>query len=136
MDLEEAQLMNYIHHEKFKNSKLTNIYNSLFLKTTNPYFLTLKELVEEQKSLNASKSLEKSNLNESTNINNRSNFPSVYNSTMSMSNSSSINRSKNFYTPTNPGPGYITRKENKEIMLKFLDNLETKKVIYKLIYGD
>ena len=136
LDLEEAQLMNYIHHEKFKNSKLSEIYNTLFIKTTNPYFSNLKELIEDQKSINSSKSLEKSSMNESTNLNNRSNFPSVYNSTKCMSNSVSINKSKNFYTPSNPGPGYITRKENKEIMLKFLDNLETKKAIYKLLYGE
>ena len=136
LDLEEAQLMNYIHHEKFKNSKLSEIYNTLFIKTTNPYFSNLKELIEDQKSINSSKSLEKSSMNESTNLNNRSNFPSVYNSTKCMSNSVSINKSKNFYTPSNPGPGYITRKENKEIMLTFLDNLETKKAIYKLLYGE
>ena len=136
LDLEEAQLMNYIHHEKFKNSKLSEIYNTLFIKTTNPYFSSLKELIEDQKSINSSKSLEKSNMNESTNLNNYSNFPSVSSSTISLSTSASINKSKNFYTPLNPGPGYITRKENKEIMLKFLDNLEKKKAIYKLIYGE
>ena len=53
-----------------------------------------------------------------------------------MSNSPSIKEKKKFYTPENPGPGYITRKENKEIMLNFLENIETKKVIYKLMYGD
>ena len=135
LELEEIQLMNYIQHEKYKNSKLSQIYNALYIKTTNPYFLNLKEIIEEQKTLNVSKSQEKNNLNESS-INNASVFPSIYNSTMSMSNSPSIKEKKKFYTPENPGPGYITRKENKEIMLNFLENIETKKVIYKLMYGD
>ena len=135
LELEEIQLMNYIQHEKYKNSKFSKIYNDLYIKTTNPYFLNLKEIIEEQKTLNVSKSQEKNNLNESS-INNASVFPSIYNSTISMSNSPSIKEKKKFYTPENPGPGYITRKENKEIMLNFLENIETKKVIYKLMYGD
>ena len=135
LDLEEAQLINYIHHENNKNAKLSEIYNTLFLKTKNPYFTHLKELIEEHKT-NTSKSIEQNNTNESSIINNRSILPSVYSSTMSMSNSQSLNERKNFYTPENPGPGYITRKDNKEIMLNFLEDLETKKAIYKLIYGE
>ena len=135
LELEEVQLLNYIHHEKYKNVKLAEIYNNMYLKTKNPYFNNLKELIEEKQTTNTSKSLEKSS-NESIMGNNRSVFSSIYNSTKSMSNSPPLNDKKRFYTPENPGPGYITRKENKEIMLKFLDNLETKKAIYKLLYGE
>ncbi len=134
-ELEEVQLLNYINHEKYKNGKLVEIYNNLYLKTKNPYFNNLKDLIEEHKTVNTSKSLEKNN-NESTMGSNRSIFPSIYSSTLSMSNSASLNERKKFYTPDNPGPGYITRKENKEIILNFLENLEVKKAIYKLMYGD
>ena len=133
LELEEIQLINYIHHEQYKKTKLSEIYNILFIKTTNPYFLNLKELIEEYKKLNVSKSLEKNNLNESAIINNHS---SIYNSKMSMSNSPSLKEKKNFYNPENPGPGYLTRKENKEIILNFLENIETKKAIYNLMYED
>ena len=136
LELEEIQLTNYIQHEKYKNIKLSEIYNILFLKTTNPYFINLKELIEEHKTINVSKSIEKNNMGKSNSINNRSILPSIYNSTMAMSNSPLIKERKNFYTPVNPGPGYVTRKENKEIMLSFLENIETKKAIYKLMYGD
>ena len=135
LELEEVQLLNYIHHEKYKNVKLAEIYNNMYLKTKNPYFNNLKELIEEKQTTNTSKSLEKSS-NESIMGNNRSVFSSIYNSTKSMSNSPPLNDKKRFYTPENPGPGYITRKENKEIILNFLENLEVKKAIYKLMYGD
>ena len=130
------QLMNYINHEKNKNSKLSEIYNTLFIKTTNPYFSNLKDLIEEKKTINTSKSIEKNNSNDSSICNNHSILPSIISNSMSMSNSVSLNKKKNFYTPENPGPGYITRKENKEIMLNFLENIETKKAIYKLMYGE
>ena len=131
-DLEEAQLMNYIQYEKEKNSKLSDIYNSLFSKTNNQYFKKLKELIDENKTINSSKSLEKNNFNESGS-NNRSVLPSVYST---MSNSGPITERKNMYTAEYPGPGYITRKENKEIIINFLENLETKKLIYQIIYGE
>ena len=117
-------------------NKLSEIYNNLFLRTKNPYFSFLKELIEDQKTINTSKSLEQNNSNESSIMNNRSILPSVYSSTISMSNSQSLNERKNFYTPENPGPGYMTRKDNKEIMLHFLESLEAKKAIYKLLYGE
>ena len=48
-----------LHHEKRKNAKLSEIYNTLFLKTQNKYFSCLTELIDEQKTINTSKSLEK-----------------------------------------------------------------------------
>ena len=130
-NLEEAQLINYINHENEKMEKLSNIYNTLFLKTKTPYFNHLKDLIEEQKATNTSKSLERNNYNESNiSSNNRSIFSS------SISNSGPANERKKFYTAEYPGPGYITRKENKEIILNFLENIETKKAIYQLMYGE
>ena len=104
-------------------------------KTSNPYFSALKDIIDEQKSINMSKSLEKSN-NMENNMSNRSIMPSIYSSTLSMSNSSSLEVRKQFYTPENPGYGFINRKENKEIMLSFLENIETKKLIYNILYGE
>ena len=85
LELEEIQLTNYIQHEKYKNIKLSEIYNILFLKTTNPYFINLKELIEEHKTINVSKSIEKNNMGKSNSINNRSILHSIYNSTMAKS---------------------------------------------------
>ena len=73
------------------------------------------------------------NINESSFNNNKSNFQSNFST--SLSNSVSLG-SKKYYTPENPGYGYMDRKENKEIMLNFLENIETKKIIYKLMYED
>jgi len=130
LDLEELQLLNYIHHEKRKNAKLSEIYNTLFLKTQNKYFSCLTEFIDEQKTINTSKSLEKNNLNDSSFGNNSSILPSI------LSSSQSLNENKKFYKPENPGPGYISRKENKEIILNFLENIDVKKAIYKLMYGE
>ena len=130
-NLEEAQLINYINHENEKMEKLSNIYNTLFLKTKTPYFNHLKDLIKEQKDYNTSKSMERNNYNESNiSSNNRSIFSS------SISNSGPVNERKKFYTAEYPGPGYITRKENKEIILNFLENIEIKKAIYQLMYGE
>ena len=130
LDLEELQLLNYIHHEKRKNAKLSEIYNTLFLKTQNKYFTYLTELINEQKTINTSKSLEKNNLNDSSFGNNSSILPSI------LSSSQSLNENKKFYKPENPGPGYISGKENKEIILNFLENIDVKKAIYRLMYGE
>ena len=132
LDLEEAQLMNYIQHEKEKNYKLSDIYNTLFSKTRNQYFNNLKDLIDEHKTINTSKSIDKNNMSESGS-NNRSVFPSIYST---ISNSGPVIQRKNMYTAEYPGPGYITRKENKEIILNFLENLEIKKLIYQLLYGE
>ena len=132
LDLEEAQLMNYIQHEKEKNYKLSDIYNTLFSKTRNQYFNNLKDLIDEHKTINTSKSIDKNNMSESGS-NNRSVFPSIYST---ISNSGPVIERKNMYTAEYPGPGYITRKENKEIILNFLENLEIKKLIYQLLYGE
>jgi len=102
-NLEEAQLINYINHENDKMEKLTNIYNTLFMKTKTPYFNHLKDLIEEQKAFNTSKSLERNNYNES---NISSNNKSIFSS--SISNSGPVNERKKFYTAEYPGPGYIT----------------------------
>ena len=133
LNLEETRLINYIQHEKEKNIKLNQIYNNLYLKNQNPNFNNLKNLIDEYNAINKSKISEMNNINESSFNNNKSNFQSNFST--SLSNSVSLG-SKKYYTPENPGYGYMDRKENKEIMLNFLENIETKKIIYKLMYGD
>ena len=134
LNLEEAQLINYIQHEKDKNSKLTEIYNKLYSKIKNPHFSYLSELIDNYNSINASKTLEKNNNISQNSVNNKSYMQSIHSSTLS--NSVSMIENKKFYTSENPGHGYIDRKENKEIILNFLESIEAKKVIYKLLYGD
>ena len=132
LNLEEAQLINYIQHERDKNAKLNQIYSNLYLKNQNPYFNNLKNLIDEYNASNKSKFSQINNINESG-VNNKSIFSSNFST--SLSNSVSLG-SKKYYTPENPGYGYMDRKENKEIMLNFLENIETKKIIYKLMYAD
>ena len=134
LNLEEAQLINYIQYEKDKNSKLIQIYNNLYMKNQNQNFAHLKELIDEYNTTNKSKSYEVNNINESSINNNKSIMQSIYSS--SISNSGSLSSKKQYYTPENPGYGYINRKENKEIMLNYLESIEAKKIIYKLMYGD
>ena len=134
LNLEEAQLINYIQHEKDKNTKLNQIYSTLYMKNKNPYFSNLKELIDEYNLNNKSRSSELVTNNESNIKNNKSIIPSIYSS--SLSNSASIGGKKQFYSPENPGHGFINRKENKEIMLNFLESIEAKKIIYKILYGD
>ena len=135
LNLEEAQLISYIQHEKDKNFKLTQIYKNLYAKNQNPHFAFLKDLIDEYNATNKSKSLETNNINES-NINNNSKSIMQSIISTSLSNSVSLGGNKQYYTPENPGYGFINRKENKEIMLNFLESIEAKKIIYKLMYGD
>ena len=135
LNLEEAQLINYIQHEKDKNMKLSQIYDTLYIKNKNPNFAYLKELIDDYNTINKSKFSDINNSNES-NINNKSSsiMQSIYST--SISNSVSLGENKKYYTPENPGYGYMNRKENKEIILNFLESIEAKKLIYKIMYGD
>ena len=137
LNLEEARLINYIQHEKDKHNKLNQIYTSLYMKNQNPNFAFLKELIDQYNLNNKSKSYENNPSNESNIINNKSGMQSaqsIYST--SLSNSTSIGGKKQFYSPENPGYGYINRKENKEIILNFLESIEAKKIIYKIMYDD
>ena len=139
LNLEEVQLINYIQHEKEKNTKLNQIYASLYLKTQNPHFSFLKELIDQYNLNNKSKSYDFNTSNESNiiNTNNKSGMQSMQSiKSTSLSNSVSIGDKRQFYTPENPGYGFINRKENKEIILNFLESVEAKKIIYKIMYGD
>ena len=88
---------------------------------------------KEYNTTNKSKASEANYINESNYNSNKSIMQSINSS--SLSNSDNL-ASKKYYTPENPGYGYINRKENKEIMLNFLESLEAKKLIYKIMYGD
>ena len=137
LNLEEARLINYIQHEKDKHNKLNQIYTSLYMKNQNPNFAFLKELIDQYNLNNKSKSYENNTSNESNINNNKSGMQSaqsIYST--SLSNSTSFGGKKQFYSPENPGYGYINRKENKEIILNFLESIEAKKIIYKIMYDD
>ena len=137
LNLEEARLINFIQHEKDKHNKLNQIYSSLYMKNQNPNFAFLKELIDQYNLNNKSKSYENNPSNESNIINNKSGMQSaqsIYST--SLSNSTSFGGKKQFYSPENPGYGYINRKENKEIILNFLESIEAKKIIYKIMYDD
>ena len=137
LNLEEARLINFIQHEKDKHNKLNQIYTSLYMKNQNPNFAFLKELIDQYNLNNKSKSYENNPSNESNIINNKSGMQSaqsIYST--SLSNSTSFGGKKQFYSPENPGYGYINRKENKEIILNFLESIEAKKIIYKIMYDD
>ena len=137
LNLEEAQLINYIQHEKDKNAKLNQIYTSLQMKNQNPNFSFLKELIDQYNLNNKSKSFENNTSNESNIINNKSGMQSIQSIySTSLSNSVSFGERKQFYSPENPGYGFMNRKENKEIILNFLESIEAKKIIYKIMYGD
>ena len=115
--------------------KLSQIYDTLYIKNKNPNFAYLKELIDDYNTINKSKFSDINNSNES-NINNKSSsiMQSIYST--SISNSVSLGENKKYYTPENPGYGYMNRKENKEIILNFLESIEAKKLIYKIMYGD
>ena len=134
LNLEEAQLTNYLQYEKERNLKLIQIYKNLYVQNQNPNFVHLKDLIDEYNITNKSKASEVNNINESNiNNSNKSIMQSINSS--SLSNSDNLG-SKKYYTPENPGYGYINRKENKEIMLNFLESIEAKKLIYQIMYGD
>ena len=127
-DLEKLYLKNDIIKEREKYVKIKELHDELYKKTNNPYFISIKNDIDDKKLNNSEKSFNRS-INNST-------LPSIFQNTISKINS--LNSEDNYlslYTPTNPGPGYMSRKENKEIMLKFLNSIEVKKVVYKLMYG-
>ena len=86
----------------------------------------LKNTHNEQKLNNSSTT--GNNNNSSMTNNNQSTLPSIYQST-----NSSKNVSKRSYKPKE---GYMTKKHNKDLIIKFLENNEIKKIIYKMLYDD
>ena len=107
------------------------------MKNQNPNFSFLKELIDQYNLNNKSKSFENNTSNESNIINNKSGMQSIQSIySTSLSNSASFGERKQFYSPENPGYGFMNRKENKEIILNFLESIEAKKIIYKIMYGD
>ncbi len=106
-----------IENEKIEYANLKDVFDKLYIKTNNIYINILKNVHNEFKMNNSIN-------NNSSNINNQSTLPSIYISTNN-SNSKVTNKS-----------GYMGKKNNKEIIINFLENEEIKKIIYKMLYDD
>ena len=115
-----------IENEKIEYSNLKDVFDKLYLKTNNIYINILKNTYNEQKS-NNNNSIAANN-NSSQSNNNQSTLPSIYQSTSSSKNLSRANKK--------PKEGYMTKKKNKEIIIKFLEKEEIKRIIYKMLYDD
>ena len=114
-----------IENEKIEYSNLKEVFDKLYVKTNNIYMNVLKNTHNEQKVNNSSTA---GNNNSSQTNNNQSTLPSIYQSTSSSKNLSGANKK--------PKEGYMTKKKNKELIIKFLEKEEIKKIIYKMLYDD
>ena len=121
-----GKLYNNIENENIEYSNLKQVFDKLYFKTNNIYMNILKNTHNEQKLNNSSTT--GNNNNSSITNNNQSTLPSIYQST-----NSSRNASKRSYRPKE---GYMTKKQNKDLIIKFLENDEIKKIIYKMLYDD
>lgn len=121
-----GKLYNNIENENIEYSNLKQVFDKLYFKTNNIYMNILKNTHNEQKLNNSSTT--GNNNNSSITNNNQSTLPSIYQST-----NSSRNVSKRSYKPKE---GYMTKKQNKDLIIKFLENDEIKKIIYKMLYDD
>jgi hypothetical protein len=114
-----------IENEKIEYSNLKEVFDKLYVKTNNIYMNVLKNTHNEQKVNNSSTA---GNNNSSQTNNNQSTLPSIYQSTSSSKNLSGANKK--------PKEGYMTKKKTKELIIKFLEKEEIKKIIYKMLYDD
>jgi len=114
-----------IENEKIEYSNLKDVFDKLYVKTNNIYMNILKNTHNEQKNNNSSTT---GNNSSQTNNNNQSTLPSIYQSTMSSKNLSKGNNK--------PKEGYMSKKQSKEVIIKFLEKEEIKKIIYKMLYDD
>lgn len=113
-----------IENEKIEYSNLKDVFDKLYVRTNNIYMNILKNTHNEQKNLNSS-----TNENNSSQTNyNQSTLPSIYQSTSSSKNLSKGSRK--------PKEGYMSKKMSKELMIKFLEKEEIKRIIYKMLYDD
>ena len=113
-----------IENEKIEYSNLKDVFDKLYVRTNNIYMNILKNTHNEQKNFNSS-----TNENNSSQTNyNQSTLPSIYQSTSSSKNLSKASRK--------PKEGYMSKKMSKELMIKFLEKEEIKRIIYKMLYDD
>jgi hypothetical protein len=113
-----------IENEKIEYSNLKDVFDKLYVRTNNIYMNILKNTHNEQKNLNSS-----TNENNSSQTNyNQSTLPSIYQSTSSSKNLSKGSRK--------PKEGYMSKKMSKELIIKFLEKEEIKRIIYKKLYDD
>ena len=115
-----------IENEKIEYSNLKDVFDKLYVKTNNIYMNILKNTYYEQNINNSSTT--GNNNSSQTNNNNQSTLPSIYQSTSSSKNLSKANKK--------PKEGYISKKKNKELVIKFLEKEEIKRIIYRMLYDD
>ena len=115
-----------IENEKIEYSNLKDVFDKLYVKTNNIYMNILKNTYFEQNINNSSTT--GNNNSSQTNNNNQSTLPSIYQSTSSSKNLSKANKK--------PKEGYMSKKRNKELVIKFLEKEEIKRIIYKMLYDD
>lgn len=115
-----------IENEKIEYSNLKDVFDKLYVKTNNIYMNILKNTYFEQNINNSSTT--GNNNSSQTNNNNQSTLPSIYQSTSSSKNLSKANKK--------PKEGYMSKKKNKELVIKFLEKEEIKRIIYKMLYDD
>ena len=116
-----------IENEKIEYSNLKDVFDKLYVKTNNIYMNILKNTHHEQ-NINNSSTTGNNNNSSQTNNNNQSTLPSIYQSTSSSKNLSKANKK--------PKEGYMSKKRNKELVIKFLEKEEIKRIIYKMLYDD
>ena len=115
-----------IENEKIEYSNLKDVFDKLYVKTNNIYMNILKNTYFEQNINNSSTT--GNNNSSQTNNNNQSTLPSIYQSTSSSKNLSKANKK--------PKEGYMSKKRNKELVIKFLEKEEIKRIIYNMLYDD
>ena len=115
-----------IENEKIEYSNLKDVFDKLYVKTNNIYMNILKNTYFEQNINNSSTT--GNNNSSQTNNNNQSTLPSIYQSTSSSKNLSKANKK--------PKEGYMSKKKNKELVIKFLEKEEIKRIIYRMLYDD
>ena len=115
-----------IENEKIEYSNLKDVFDKLYVKTNNIYMNILKNTYFEQNINNSSTT--GNNNSSQTNNNNQSTLPSIYQSTSSSKNLSKANKK--------PKEGYMSKKKNKELVIKFLEKEEIKRIIYNMLYDD
>ena len=115
-----------IENEKIEYSNLKDVFDKLYVKTNNIYMNILKNTYYEQNINNSSTT--GNNNSSQTNNNNQSTLPSIYQSTSSSKNLSKANKK--------PKEGYMSKKKNKELVIKFLEKEEIKRIIYRMLYDD
>ena len=108
-----------ISNTKKENDKLINYYREINYKNNNIYMKNLKEIINDVKS--------------NFNTEDSKELPEIYQNNYSNYYSGN-NSSTNYLSKSLSNYGFMDKLNKKEIMLKYLENEQVKKFIYKYIY--